>query len=168
MAQVQPAFQRGRWHGRCAAMLLLDGGVVHADDFVFHLHQQFLERLLGRPTVFGYEPGKTWTPSQPGDPAAHFRRFACQKQVDPFFGNQHRAFQSASLGLRQTHLLQAMGVVDLLEQIDRDVQHRQAAHEGIQAKPAVVPPANAPRTGRYSQPIHPVHCSSRKVSNTVG
>jgi hypothetical protein len=32
-------------HRRGAAMLRLDGGVVHADDLVLHLHQQFFERL---------------------------------------------------------------------------------------------------------------------------
>ena len=42
---VQPAFQRGCRHRRGAAMLRLDGGVVHADDLVLHLHQQFFERL---------------------------------------------------------------------------------------------------------------------------
>ena len=45
MALVQPALDGGCRHRRRTACCRADGGVVHADDFVFYLHPHFLEGL---------------------------------------------------------------------------------------------------------------------------
>ena len=98
-------------------MLRLNRGVVHADDFIFHLHQQLLERLLGRPTVFGRQCRKPSVLFEPAHPSAHILWWPGQKQVDAFFGQQDGAQELPRLRLRQTRLLQVGQVVERCEQI---------------------------------------------------
>ena len=93
----------------CSAFGRANAGVVHADDFVFHLHQHLAKRLGVRPTFLGGEVGKPGVGAQPVNKATHILCAASQEEINAFFCYQNRAFELARQGLVQARLTQGLG-----------------------------------------------------------
>ena len=88
MPLIQPALDGVGCQGGGATAAGLDGGVVHADDFRFHLHAHALKGLLGGPAFLGGDIGEPGVDTQGLHPGVDGLSGAGQEQVDPFSGQQ--------------------------------------------------------------------------------
>jgi hypothetical protein len=106
----------------------LNGRVVHADDFIFHLNQHFFERLLLGPTLFRRQGCKPLVALQLRYKAAYSIGLSCEKHIDAFMGQQYRAFQLQVQGAAMQRFAQRRRIGQRREQIGRDIED--AGHGG--------------------------------------
>ena len=87
MNEIGPS-PKGRSEGGSATAAGLDGGVVHADDFRFHLHPHALKGLVDGPAFLGGDIGEPGVDTQGLHPGLDGLSWAGQEQVDPLSGQQ--------------------------------------------------------------------------------
>ena len=120
-ALVQHALERSRFDFLSSEHRWPNVVKTHGDDFVFLPNVHPIERLIIRVGNLQCDVEKPLVTVQKGDEHLDGIGGSCKKEVDAFWGQQHRSFEAGVDANTAKHRLQGISVVKLHKPITGDV-----------------------------------------------